>query len=140
MHITRAKDDCSCYLADPVLQTGLCVRASYIGMKLPCLHWSTARGSGGGFLACILPAGLSTSPDSELAPRYRVHADKMLQFKTWHKSAINAWTAAGFFPLCRIWKKKKKREIFSPVRLNNHHGFKVLICWHAGCWLISLRV
>lgn len=52
----------------------------------------------GGVLASILPAGLSALPDSELAPCCQVHMDKMLWFETWHKSATNAGTAAGFFP------------------------------------------
>lgn len=61
-----------------------------------------------GFQALIVPAGLSAYPGSELPQCYQVHSDKML--KPWHKSAISAWSTAGFFPLYRIGRKKKERE------------------------------
>lgn len=62
---------------------------------LPSLEPCTGLG---GILASLLPAGLSAFPDSELALCCQVHMDKMLWFETWHKSASDAWTAAGFFP------------------------------------------
>lgn len=81
-------------------------RAAHTGFLHPCeapLLPLLERCTGlGGFLACIVPAGLSTFHNSQLAPCYQVHTDKMLQFKTRHESAINAWSAAGFLPLYRI--------------------------------------